>query len=160
MVGVADRESGPTEGVERTYATFLIAGKSFAVDVGLVKEIIKSEELVSLEEPSPDVEGFIEHYSMRIPVLNTRRILSLDSPATNAGVMIVNIDGFIFGLTVDIDAEMEIFSSVTNPKPLKGSEPLKAFVEGTINVSGITTNVLALSNLISKKSRERFFAKG
>lgn len=158
MEEVTDKESRLNDGAQRTYTTFLIAGESFAVDVELVKEVVKSTELVLLEEPFEDVKGSIELHSVRIPVLNTRKILKLEQTSDTQAIMIVNIDGYILGLMVDINADMEIFSSVSTPKPLKGPATFKEFVEGTLKVSDKITNVLALGSLVSPKSRARLFA--
>lgn len=159
MGTAADKESSSSEGVERTYTTFLINGESFAVDIGLVKEIVRSRELLPFKEPLKDVKGFIKLHSMSIPVLNTKRILSLESSVVDEAIMIVNIDGYILGIMVDIDAGLEIFSSISSPKPLKGGEPFKDFVEGTLKVRDKTINVLALKSLVSSESRARLFAK-
>lgn len=155
---VVDKESRSSESVERTYTTFLIASESFAVDVGLVKELVRKKELLPLTEPLKDVKGFIELHSVRIPVLNTKKILALESSAVNEAIMIVIIDGYILGLMVDIDADLEIFSSCSTPKPLKGTEPLGAFVEGTLKLRDKVINILVLESLVSSENRAKLFA--
>lgn len=160
MASEADNEVNSTEAVERTYTAFLIDGKSFAVDVDSVKEIVKLKGLIPLEEPFEDVLGFIELHSVRIPVLNTKKILKFKSSAIEGGVMIVNIDGYIFGFMVDIDADLEVFSSIFKPKTLKGKPPFNAFVEGALEYLGKTTYILSLPSLLTKKTRERLLAHG
>ena len=158
MEAVDDNKEILSDGVERTYTSFLIAGVRFAVDVRSVKEIVKTKKLIPLTEPFEDVEGFIELHSVRIPVLNTKKILKLNSSSADEGVMIVNIEGFIFGLMVDVEAEMEIFSFITKPKSLTGNEPYIDFVEGRLSVDEKSINILSLAALLSKKSKERLFA--
>lgn len=158
MEDILDNTSPSNESASRKYTSLLIAGESFAVDIDSVKEIVKYSEFVPLKEPFEGVEGFVELNSLRIPVLNIRKILSLNSPSTDIVIMIVNIEGYIVGLMVDIDADMEIFSSITSPKPLNAAHKLKKFIEGTINVSDKSINVLALSTLISEKCGARLFA--
>lgn len=159
MVSAVDNENPSGEGIERTYTSFVIAGESFAVDVASIKEIVKSKEILPLKEPLKNVKGFIELHSISIPVLNTSGILNLKSHDQDSGVMVVNIDGYILGLMVEIDADLEVFSTLSKPAPLKGDEPLKDFIEGTVKVSNKKINVLALANLISTESRARLFAR-
>jgi purine-binding chemotaxis protein CheW len=152
--------SSPASGVEHTYTSFLIAGLSFAVDVSSVKEIVKYKELLPLSEPLEDVEGFIELHSLCIPVFNTSKILSLESAVAEKGIMIVNVDAHIIGLMVDIDADIEVFSSLSTPRPLKGAEPMNNYILGTLMHTERIINVLSLSSLVNAEKRARLFADG
>ncbi len=156
MEEVDQKESPAGSAIERYFASFLLSGERFAVDVLLVKEVVKLSGLIPSKEPSDDVEGFIELHSMRIPVLNTKKILSLKPSVSDGGIMVVNIDDHIFGLIVDIDSDVEVFSSLLKPKPQKEKEPFADFVEGTLKALDKTTYILDLPRLLSKGNRALF----
>ncbi|MBE9531521.1 MAG: chemotaxis protein CheW [Proteobacteria bacterium] len=160
MEDFAGKDSRLDEARESTYTAFLIAGECFAVDVHSVKEIVKYKELTSLKEPLKDVEGLLEHHSVSIPVFNTAGILKLNPTSVDNGVMIVGIEGFILGFLVDIDAEMEVFSTITSPKPFKGNSALKDFVEGTVMAGDKECKLLKLASLVSKDVKRKLFTKG
>lgn len=139
--------------IERSFASFLLSTERFAVDVKFVKEVVKLSGLVSSNESIDDLQGFVELHSMRIPVLNTKKILSLKSTGSDEAIMVVNIDDHIFGLIVDIDSEVEVFSSFIKPNPLKEKELFADFVEGTLKPLDKVTYILDLGSLLSKESR-------
>lgn len=156
---VANKEIPAGGAIERYFASFLLSGERFAIDVLLVKEVVKLSGLIPSKEASDDVQGFIELHSMRIPVLDTKKILSLKPKGSDAAIMVVSIDGHIFGLIVDIDSDVEVFSSLLKPKPLDEKEPFADFVEGTLKAFDKTTYILDLPRLLSKQSRAIFIGK-
>ena len=156
---IAQEESPSGSAIERNYASFLLSGERFAVDVKFVKEVVKPGALISSKGPTDDVEGYVELHSMRIPVLNIKKILSMKPSVSDAAIMVVNIDGYIFGLIVDIDCDVEVFSSLSTPKPLKEKEPLADFTEGTLKTLDKITYILDLPSLLSKENRAILIGK-
>lgn len=163
MVESAGRESPAGKGVERIFTSFFLSGTGFAIDITLVKELAAYKELMPAAGMPRYVEGTVELYGVRIPVLNLAHRLSIKPScedgalAGSKAILVVNIDGYILGLTVDIEPVMEVFSTFESIKPPDAKARFLDFIEGTVESGDATLPILNLSSLFNARDKAALF---
>ena len=89
---------------EQLYATFILDGLEFAIDVNYVQDAIPYPELiVSLPASPPYIEGIIDLRDTIIPILNTKKRFAMaEQPQQSPGhIAITKCQGRYMGLTFD-----------------------------------------------------------
>ncbi|HEY8392292.1 MAG TPA: chemotaxis protein CheW [Capillibacterium sp.] len=88
---------------EKQYIIFSVGDEEFGVDVLRVQEIIRYAEPTKIPHAPDFVEGVINFRGAIIPVLNLRTRFALQKAADNVFtvIIVVEINGKTFGLTVD-----------------------------------------------------------
>jgi purine-binding chemotaxis protein CheW len=146
--------------VERTFTSFSLAGNSFAIDIAYVKEMAAYKNLIPLTGSADYVEGTVDLYGVKIPVLSLARRLSFDESTGGEGkrgIIVITIDGHVLGLIIDLDHGVEVFSSAEAIKAQKSKEPLSKFLEGTIKTDGDTVNILNPTTLLDDADKAALF---
>ncbi len=84
-------------------ACFEAHGRSYALDVALVREIVRMQEVTPLPNAPALIEGVVELRRGLIPVLDLGRVLGGGkSELTNRSrIVVVDCDGLMLGLCVD-----------------------------------------------------------
>jgi purine-binding chemotaxis protein CheW len=91
------------EPIEVSLACFTARRRSYAVDVSLVREVVRSHEVTPLPSAPDLIEGVVELRGALVPVLDLGRVLTGDrSEVTNQSRLVVlDCDGLLMGLCVD-----------------------------------------------------------
>ncbi len=93
---------------EQQLVVFDLASELYGVDIGVVKEIIRMQELTQLPQTSFYVEGVINLRGKVTPVLDLRKRLSL--PVTEQDqetrILVVDVDDQDIGVIVDAVVEV------------------------------------------------------
>ena len=84
-------------------ACFEARGGSYALDVVVVREIVRTQEVTPLPNSPALIEGVVELRGGLIPVLDLSRVLGGEkSEITNRSrIVVVDCDGLLLGLCVD-----------------------------------------------------------
>ena len=88
---------------EVSLACFETNGRSYALDVGLVREIVRPQEITPLPNAPTLIDGVVELRGGLIPVLDLARVLGGEpSDVSNQSrVVVLDSDGMVIGLCVD-----------------------------------------------------------
>ena len=91
------------EATEVSLACFEARRRSYAVDVSLVREIVRSHEVTPLPSAPDLIDGVVELRGALVPVLDLGRVLTGDrSEVTNQSrIVVLDCDGLLMGLCVD-----------------------------------------------------------
>ncbi len=103
---------------EQQLVLFDLANEAYGMDIGVVLEIIRMQEITKVPRTPEFVEGIINLRGKIIPVVDLRKRFSLpvtDETADNR-IVVVDIDGQGIGMVVDAVAEvMRINSGSIEP---------------------------------------------
>ena len=88
---------------EISLACFDARGGPYAVDVTLVREIVRSREITPLPNAPDLIEGVVELRGGIVPVLDLNRILGGDRAlvTSSSRIVVLECDGLLFGMGVD-----------------------------------------------------------
>ena len=111
-------EEGKQQQSEKQLVVFDLANEVYGMDIGVVLEIIRMQEITKVPRTPEFVEGIINLRGKIIPVVDLRKRFSLpvtDETADNR-IVVVDIDGQGIGMVVDAVAEvMRINSGSIEP---------------------------------------------
>lgn len=84
-------------------ACFEARGRSYALDVALVREIVRPQEITPLPNAPDLIDGVVDLRGGLVPVLNLSRVLGDEaSETTNSSrIVVLDCDGLLLGLSVD-----------------------------------------------------------
>jgi purine-binding chemotaxis protein CheW len=108
------------EPIEVSLACFTARRRSYAVDVSLVREVVRSHEVTPLPSAPDLIEGVVELRGALVPVLDLGRVLTGDrSEVTNQSRLVVlDCDGLLMGLCVDAATDvLSVKSSIFEDVP-------------------------------------------
>lgn len=119
--------------LERQLVVFEMGGEAYAVEIGVVREIIRMQEITRVPGASSSLEGVINLRGKLIPVVDLRRRLRV--AASDAGaesrIMIVDIEGEGVGAIVDSVTEVvRVSTEAIEPPSELVATPDASFVEG------------------------------
>ncbi len=84
-------------------ATFEVHGRTYAIDVTQIREIVRGQEITPLPRAPELIEGVVDLRGLVVPVLDLGRALDgapvADTPATR--IVLVEAEGLLIGLRVD-----------------------------------------------------------
>lgn len=88
---------------EISLACFEAGGQSYAVDVSLVREIVRPPEITPLPSAPALIDGVVELRGGLVPVLNLSRVLGGEAsePTASSRIVVLDCDGLLLGLAVD-----------------------------------------------------------
>lgn len=88
---------------EISLACFEARGQCYAFDVGLVREIVRPQEVTPLPNAPELIDGVVELRGGLVPLLDLSRVLggeaSEETPASR--IVVLDCDGLLLGLRVD-----------------------------------------------------------
>ena len=93
---------------ERQLVVFDLAQQQYGVEISAVREIIRFQEITSVQDSPLSVEGIINLRGGMIPVVDLRKRFGLAVTAATAQsrILVVEIDGADVGVVVDAVAEV------------------------------------------------------
>lgn len=93
---------------ERQVVVFDLAQQHYGVEISSVREIIRFQEITSVPDSPPSVEGIINLRGGVIPVVDLRKRFGLVVTAATAQsrIVVMEIDGADVGVVVDAVAEV------------------------------------------------------
>ncbi len=89
-------------------ACFEVCGRDYALDVTMVREIVRSREITPLPSAPALIEGVAELRGGIVPVLDLGRVLGNENSAvTNRSrIVVLECNGMVLGLLVDAATEV------------------------------------------------------
>jgi purine-binding chemotaxis protein CheW len=142
---------------EVSLGCFEVGGRSIAIDVANIREVVRWQPVTPLPKSPELIEGIIDLRGALIPVVDLGRALDgrrLEQ-SSHTRIVVAETDGLVVGLTVD--AAVEVLqvgaSAMENPPPLAteaGYAAARAVVRRP-NANPIV--VLSLENLIESLYR-------
>jgi purine-binding chemotaxis protein CheW len=99
-------EQGPSNQV--TLGCFEVGGRTVAVDVAHVREVIRWQTITPLPKAPALIEGVIDLRGAVVPVVDLGRALATTAvePSARARIAVTEIDGLVVGLAVDAALEV------------------------------------------------------
>lgn len=90
------------------WVTFQLADETYGIDVMVVKEVLKFQDIAPVPGAADDVMGIINIRGTVISVINTRRRFGLpeQKPDGSTRIVILEIAGHVIGIVVDSVAEV------------------------------------------------------
>ncbi|MCL4684532.1 chemotaxis protein CheW [Myxococcota bacterium] len=116
-------------------ACFEVHGQRYGIDVQQIREIVRAQTVTPLPRAPGLIEGVIDLRGAIIPVVDAGRALGREAIAESpkSRIVIVEVEGLVFGLRVDAAAEVIVVSGseIGDAPPLvthTGYETVRAVV--------------------------------
>jgi purine-binding chemotaxis protein CheW len=95
-------------GVGMEFVVFDLHGESYAVDINMVQEILRTCPITEVPNTPESVEGVMNLRGNVVPVLNTSRMFGLGEmdETVNSRILIVGTQGKMVGMMVDAVTEV------------------------------------------------------
>jgi purine-binding chemotaxis protein CheW len=93
---------------EVTLGCFEVAGRTIAIDVASVREIVRWQPVTPLPKSPALIEGVIDLRGVLVPVVDLGRALNecKVETSTDTRIVVTETDGLVVGLTVDSAVEV------------------------------------------------------
>jgi purine-binding chemotaxis protein CheW len=147
---MGDEES--IESDQQQWLTFSLGEEEYALELGVVNEIIKIREMTDVPRVPDFIRGIISLRGIIVPVFDLRGRLNIGTvePGPLTRIVVCHKDGNLAGLLVDcINKVVSIQSRNIEPPPTVLSGLDRDFVEGVGRVDGKMLILLHLSNVIN-----------
>jgi purine-binding chemotaxis protein CheW len=91
-----------------TLGCFVVSGRTYAVDVAYVREVVRWQPVTPLPQSPELIEGVIDLRGAVVPVVDLGRALGGDSIAVGSDtrIAVVEVDNLVLGLAVDAVIEV------------------------------------------------------
>ena len=105
MVDTASMTSGEDE---VTLGCFEVGGRTIAIDVANVREVVRWQPVTPLPRSPVLIEGVIDLRGALVPIVDLGRALNevKVEPSSNTRIVVVETDGLVIGLMVDSAIEV------------------------------------------------------
>ena len=141
---------------EKQLVVFDLANEVYGMDIGVVLEIIRMQEITKVPRTPEFVEGIINLRGKIIPVVDLRKRFSLpvtDETADNR-IVVVDIDGQGIGMVVDAVAEvMRINSGSIEPPSEAITTKESDYLLGIAKLDDRLIILLDMNKLLLKEER-------
>ncbi len=142
---------------EKQLVVFDLANEVYGMDIGVVLEIIRMQEITKVPRTPEFVEGIINLRGKIIPVVDLRKRFSLpvtDETADNR-IVVVDIDGQGIGMVVDAVAEvMRINSGSIEPPSEAITTQESDYLMGIAKLDDKLIILLDMNKLLLKEERK------
>ncbi len=93
---------------EVTLGCFEVAGRTIAIDVANVREVVRWQPVTPLPKSPALIDGVIDLRGALVPVVDLGRALNecKVEPSTDTRIVVTETDGLVVGLTVDSAIEV------------------------------------------------------
>lgn len=125
----------PVAASEVSLACFEACGRNYALDVALVREIVRSQEVTPLPSAPELIEGVVELRGGLVPVLDLSRVLGgpASTVTTQSRIVVLNCDEMLLGLCVDaatdvLSIDPALLEDVPNLATQAGCDVVRAVV--------------------------------
>jgi purine-binding chemotaxis protein CheW len=101
-------------------ACFEARSRSYAVDVSLVREIVRSHQVTPLPSAPDLIDGVVELRGALVPVLDLGRVLAGDPSevTSQSRIVVLDSEGLLMGLCVDAATDvLAVHSSIFEDVP-------------------------------------------
>jgi len=91
-----------------TLGCFEVAGRTIAIDVANVREVVRWQSVTPLPKSPALIDGVIDLRGALVPVVDLGRALNEHrvEPSTGTRIVVTETDGLVVGLTVDSAVEV------------------------------------------------------
>lgn len=136
----------------RQFVKFSVGSQDFGVDIRLVREISKIQEMLKVPNTPPFIEGLINLRGQVLTIFNLRKRLGMQDQAfdENSKIIIVWYNDMQIGFTVDIVSEIikvEEENVENTPPSVTGID--KKFLSGVIKLGEKLVLTLDLTRVLS-----------
>jgi purine-binding chemotaxis protein CheW len=141
-----------TDNDQQQWLTFSLGEEEYALELGVVNEIIKTREVTAIPRVPDFIRGIISLRGIIVPVFDLRGRLKIGTiePGPLTRIVVCQKDGKLAGLLVDsINQVVTVQSNNVEPPPTVLSGLDRDFVEGVGRVDGKMLILLHLSNVIN-----------
>ena len=117
------REKSPAREELLQFVGFHVGGEEFVIDILRVQEIIRTQQLTRVPNSPECMEGVMSLRGKIIPVIALRKRFGLEQapPDKQNRIMVVEIEGNVFGFAVDAVSEvLRIPADTVEPPPRLG----------------------------------------
>lgn len=133
------RAGQPTSDPVLQWVTFQLQDETYGIDVMVVKEVLKFQDIAPVPGAADDVLGIINIRGTVISVINTRRRFDLPDrdPDEHTRIVILEIGEHVIGIVVDSVAEVVYLrQSQIEPPPQVSREDSARFIRGVCHRDG------------------------
>lgn len=151
-------------GNEITLACFESRGRDYALDVSLVREIVRSQEITPLPNAPELIEGVVELRGGIIPILDLSRVLG-GEPAEithRSRIVVLDFDGLLLGFCVEaatdvLSLDPALLEDIPELAAQAGYDTVRAVVR---RAEAPPVMVLSIENIIEKVYRSALAKPG
>jgi purine-binding chemotaxis protein CheW len=141
---------------ERQLVVFKLAGEIYGVDIGTVREIIRTQEITHVPNAPEFVEGVINLRGKVCPVIDLRRRfeVALSDVTDESRIVVVEIDGEDVGVIVDgVTEVLRISGDCVKPASDIIAAEGAALVDGIANLEERLILLVDLETALSRENR-------
>ncbi len=116
--------------------TFSINEIDYAIDIGMIREIIYFKKTIPLPEAPPFIEGVLDLRGAIVPVIDLKKTIKMDSTAniSPTHILIIKLGKYVVGIIVDEVKEVMRFDEdqIQSPQKIhrgRGARYLKGVVK-------------------------------
>ncbi len=144
-------------GEEKQLVVFNLGREVYAVDIGMVREIIHIQAITRVRGTPDSVEGVINLRGAVIPIVDLRKRFKLDNieQDKNTRIVVVNCNGQDIGVIVDSVAEVLRIQvdSIEEAETIFSGEHLEHLL-GIVKLSGRLIILLDMDRVLSHQELE------
>lgn len=151
-------------GNEITLACFRSLGREYAIDVTLVREIVRRQEITLLPDAPELIEGVVELRGAIIPVLDLNRVLGGEAAeiTNRSRIVVLDFDGMLLGFCVEaatdvLSLDPALLEDVPELAIQAGYDTVRAVVR---REDGPPVMVLSVETMIEKVYRSALAKSG
>lgn len=138
----------------RQFVKFSVGKEEFAVDITLVREISKLQQMLKVPNTPPFIEGLLNLRGQVLTIFNLRKRLGMDDQGfdENSKIIIVWYNDIQLGFTVDKVSEIikvEDVNVENTPPSISGID--KRFLSGVIKAGENLILILDLTRVLSSE---------
>ncbi len=150
-------EQGAEQGEERQLVVFDLAGEVYGVNIGTVREIIRTQEVTYVPDAPDFVEGVINLRGSVIPVVDMRKRfgLTVTDATSSSRVVVVDTGGEDIGVIVDAVTEvLRISESSIEPASSLVTTEDSYYIQGIAKVGDRLLILLDIERALSRVSED------
>lgn len=147
-----ERNAAPNDSSEK-HLTFYIDGQLFALNSGLIAEIVRIQPITLMPKLPPYVKGVINLRGKIVPLIDLRLKLGKSALEYNeqTSIVVTQTDDALIGLIVDsVDDVTDIAEGDVNTAPISGREQNNRFVSGIVTLTKGPAMVLNLDAILTE----------
>lgn len=136
------------------WVTFQLNDETYGIDVMVVKEVLKFQDIAPVPGAAEDVMGIINIRGTVISVINTRRRFGLpdQSADENTRIVILEIGDHVIGIVVDSVAEVVYLKgSQIEPPPQVNKDDSARFIQGVCHRDGQLLILVEFDKLLTEE---------
>ena len=152
---VASASEGASEETTEQLVVMRLADEDYGVSITHVREIIRMQNITSVPQAPPDVEGIINLRGSVIPVVDLRRRFGLDTSGDSSETRIVVVDAQeqTVGLVVDaVNEVITVGASTIEPVGNLAAAAMSSDLRGIVNLPEKLIILISLENLLGSIS--------